>query len=803
MNRALRTLICFLFVLFPGVAFAQTLGGGAILQGGPWAQGHSPMYVGQGSSQAIVMDSGPASGGGVGVGLSEQLLVARGTGTPPFIGQGSGPLGTNWCDYDGPTTSTGYHFLCLSANVNGHALIVTGAGGTQPPQGLTFNIDGVETHYSGPMPVLFSVGADFNSGLITVTNSPITTSGNLHFNVAGTSGGIPYFNSANSWNTSGVLGAGLPIVGGGAGVAPFSASKSGNTTTFATSTGSLVNGNCVSIDGNGNFIDAGGPCTTGGGGGTVSSSTANNVAYYPSTGTTVTGLPTASDGVLATDGTGVPSITSTLPTAVQGNITTVGTISTGDWAGTAIPAIHGGTGLTSFTSGGLLYSPTTTTVASSAALGTGLPLIGQGAGTAPTTGTKSGNTTKFVTTTGTLTSGDCATWDASGNAIDSGSGCGGIVFPGTDGGTANAKVVTSSGFTLASNHLVVFVATATNTGASTVNVNSTGVKNIFIETNSGPVALTGGEIISGNTIVLSYDGTQYQFINPPNLTTTTVVNSTGAFTYNVPARTTTIRAILFAAGGGGSGGGNGSGGTVAGGGGGGGGHGFYVPAINAVGISSISGSVGTGGTGGITSGSGTSGGDTSFGIYGSAIGGTGGSTSVAGTGGGFGTIGTGVGIGNSSNLTTSGFAPIANGEYGGGSGGFPVSGAIGRNAGTSFYGGGGGGAGGGKTASSAFSGSSGGATGISQNVHSGGGFGGAGGSGSTVGVGGAGTAGSAGSSPYAGQGGGGGGSSTVAAGGAGGNGGFPSGGGGGGGSGSSSGGTGGNGANGEAIIIAN
>ena len=42
---------------------------------------------------------------------------------------------------------------------------------------------------------------------------------------------------------------------------------SGNSATAATSTGSLTNGHCVSIDASGNFVDAGGACTTGGGGG--------------------------------------------------------------------------------------------------------------------------------------------------------------------------------------------------------------------------------------------------------------------------------------------------------------------------------------------------------------------------------------------------------------------------------------------------------------------------------------------------------------------------------------------------------
>jgi hypothetical protein len=125
--------------------FAQ----GTILQGGPWAPGHAPMYTGQGSGQAVVQDSGPAGGGGTGYGLSEQLLVARGTGTPPYAGQGTGPLGTNWCDYDAPITNpTGFHYICLSANADGGALIAIGASGTSTVP-LYFNINGILYQFPG------------------------------------------------------------------------------------------------------------------------------------------------------------------------------------------------------------------------------------------------------------------------------------------------------------------------------------------------------------------------------------------------------------------------------------------------------------------------------------------------------------------------------------------------------------------------------------------------------------------------------------------------------------------------------
>jgi hypothetical protein len=87
-----------------------------------------------------------------------------------------------------------------------------------------------------------------------------------------------------------------------------------------------------------------------------------------------------------------------------------------------LPVSNGGTGETTLTSGA--------------------PLLGAGA--APVTvGTISGNTTNFVTTTGSQTSGDCVKIDGNGNHVDAGAACGtgssgGISFPQTVAGTTNS-----------------------------------------------------------------------------------------------------------------------------------------------------------------------------------------------------------------------------------------------------------------------------------------------------------------------------------------------------------------------------
>lgn len=81
--------------------------------------------------------------------------------------------------------------------------------------------------------------------------------------------------------------ANLPLIGA-AGGGVTQGTISGNTTVFGTTSGTLTNGHCVSIN-SGNLIDAGAPCTTGGGGGTVTAATAGQVTVYQASGNTVVG----------------------------------------------------------------------------------------------------------------------------------------------------------------------------------------------------------------------------------------------------------------------------------------------------------------------------------------------------------------------------------------------------------------------------------------------------------------------------------------------------------------------------------
>jgi hypothetical protein len=121
-------------LLIPSLALAQ----GSILQAGPPTGGHAPMYTPFGGLQAVIQDSGPASGGQAGLGLSELLQVAR----SPNASSGTGPMGTHECMYDAPVASGSYHFLCFDPNAQGGGLIDYGAAGTATPLPLQFMVNG-------------------------------------------------------------------------------------------------------------------------------------------------------------------------------------------------------------------------------------------------------------------------------------------------------------------------------------------------------------------------------------------------------------------------------------------------------------------------------------------------------------------------------------------------------------------------------------------------------------------------------------------------------------------------------------
>ncbi len=154
------------------------------------------------------------------------------------------------------------------------------------------------------------------------------------------------------------------------------------------------------------------------------------------------------------------------------------------------------------TSGGIPYYSSATGLTASATLTANLPVLGGGAGGTPVSGARSGNTTTYVTSSGTLTSGVCAEWDASGNAKAAASG-----LPCGSGGTpalTSAHLFVGNGSNVATDVTLSGDASLLNTGALTVtrlNGNPLGSTSVT----SGNVLLANGS--SWISQVISSDAT--------------------------------------------------------------------------------------------------------------------------------------------------------------------------------------------------------------------------------------------------------------------------------------------------------
>jgi hypothetical protein len=139
-----------------------------------------------------------------------------------------------------------------------------------------------------------SVGQTFTGGLISVSGSPVTSTGTLALTVAGTSGGIPYFSSASSWASSAALAANSLVIGGGAGAAPATTTTGSG---VLTALGNSVNttGGVVTQSG----ALASNALLLGGGSGTAISSATTGTGVVTALGNSVN----AANGVATTNGT--------------------------------------------------------------------------------------------------------------------------------------------------------------------------------------------------------------------------------------------------------------------------------------------------------------------------------------------------------------------------------------------------------------------------------------------------------------------------------------------------------------------
>lgn len=103
----------------------------------------------------------------------------------------------------------------------------------------------------------------------------------------------------------------------------------------------------------------------------------------------------------------------------------------------------------------------------------------------------------------------------------------GLFWAGTAGGTPNAITITDTNFALQDGATIQFRALSKNTGPTTLTVSGNSPIAIVKDTSSGPSALSGGEIGSGNLPMVTYDQPNNEFhIVNPSATASSVASTT-------------------------------------------------------------------------------------------------------------------------------------------------------------------------------------------------------------------------------------------------------------------------------------
>lgn len=100
------------------------------------------------------------------------------------------------------------------------------------------------------------------------------------------------------------------------------------------------------------------------------------------------------------------------------------------------------------------------------------------------------------------------------------SGLGGSTYGGTSTGSANAQVLATSDFANTDGQTVTFIAGFTNTGSMTLDAGF-GPQPLYVPSASGPIPMSGGEVVAGNTTVASWSvaNSRFTLISAPALPT--------------------------------------------------------------------------------------------------------------------------------------------------------------------------------------------------------------------------------------------------------------------------------------------
>ncbi len=313
---------------------------------------------------------------------------------------------------------------------------------------------------------------------------PMTVNGTVN------SGGIPYFSSATGMASSAVLAANALVIGGGAGVAPSTTGTGAGVLTFlATPSSANLAGALTDETGSGAAVFATSPTLVTPTLGVASATSVNKVALTaPTTSATLTiadGKTLTANNSLTLAGTDAtvmtfPGVSATIPGVGVAN-----TFSAAQTFTSAAPQLTLGVNATTLgsikffgnTSGDLTLSP-------AAAAGTASVV------------TLPGRSGTVAYTSGTLTSGNCAKFDASGNIVDNGATCGG---GGTPGGS-DTQVQFNDGGAFGGDSGLVFnkTANALTLGGATVTTNIP-VLDMSQTWNAGGVTFSGVKLNITNT----------------------------------------------------------------------------------------------------------------------------------------------------------------------------------------------------------------------------------------------------------------------------------------------------------------